>query len=66
MKKKGSTTVLMPSLRKQVVADVLWRFAEQFETQIITFVVSTVLAHLLPDVSQEVVTRQEFESIIFA
>ena len=38
---------MMGSLRKQVISGVLWRFAEQFGTQIITFVVSIVLARLL-------------------
>ena len=38
---------MMGSLRKQVISGVLWRFAEQFGTQIITFVVSIILARLL-------------------
>ncbi len=35
------------SLKKKVISGVLWRFAEQFGTQIITFVVSVVLARIL-------------------
>ena len=37
----------MVSLRKKVISGVIWRFAEQFGTQLISFVVSIILARLL-------------------